>query len=113
MVPTPGGLPAATVTRLTAAWTEEQETRSRRDLKTLRRLSHTEAHFELSGGKLRRARGACARSAARRPGIGSPRAWRPEEQRTFQGLAPALALIPGVASRPARDRQLLRRFVAA
>jgi hypothetical protein len=103
------------------------------DRATLRRLSRTEAFFDLSQGRCRRlelaplglavsqllgARGdrvaalrSCCEKAARLLGLGGWRRWPAPRRRGLELLAPLFGLIPGIARWPARDRSLLARLV--
>jgi len=125
------------------ATTEEARMRAdpayRCGLATLRRLSHTEAHFDLSGGRLRpldqgtiglrltrhieerhggdRAR--VLRRSLRRArralqeSPSRPLKLKAEEELALAHLAPILDLLPDPAGWPRQDRRLLRRFLAA
>jgi len=100
----------------------------------LRRLSHTQAYLDLSGGVCRpldfgrlgrwvsrliahtfggdrsRAERECARRLVRQLEIRGFASWGPDEKRSLRQLAPVLCALPGLAGWPKRDAS---RLVAA
>ncbi len=109
----------------------------RSDRATLRRLSDTEAHLDLSGGRVRpfdfarlplaasrflarrcggdRARAAtsCAALVCRALGIADLRRWTPNQRRALRDLAPLLAMLPELPRWSTRDKAALQRIVRA
>ena len=106
-------------------------------LPTLRKLSHTEAHLDLSGGTVRRypigelgsrinvflsehfgsdreaAADECSRIAQRALGLGRLGGWAEDEKRALRAIAPVLAMIPDLRGWTDRDRHALARFIRA
>jgi hypothetical protein len=103
----------------------------------LRRLSHTSAYLDLSGGECRRldlggigqrqarfveaefdgdrrrAARVCVRRVARALGVTGVSRLGPDERRAWELLAPLLARIPGLAQWSARDRRALGAILRA
>ncbi|MBW2524175.1 MAG: hypothetical protein JRI23_08365 [Deltaproteobacteria bacterium] len=103
----------------------------------LRRLSHTEVSFDLSGGRARpfdfgalgvaqsrfvgerfggdreRAERACSRRVAKLLGATARARWRAPEQASFCSMAPLLAMIDDLPAWSRRDRTALLRAVRA
>jgi hypothetical protein len=121
---------------------EEEETMMRSpgyrcSMRTLRRLSPTEAYFDLSAGRVRpidfgrlglaasrhiteryggirsRARAGCARTLVRRLGIGDYASWRSGEKMAMRQLAPVLDTFPHLERWPQRDKTFLAAVIKA
>jgi hypothetical protein len=109
----------------------------RSSLATLRELSHTDAYFDLSGGKRRpldfeglglvvsrmvkeefggdrrRAARVCGRRVREALRIKDLDAWTPDEKTALERIAPALALVPDLARWPAPEKRALARAIRA